>query len=382
MRVAAVALVLLVGAGVVLAFANTLNSWVLGGLLGGLAAILISIPISLALFTILARRHENRQQPVPEEEPQFSNEYYEELNDRMVIAAEGYLLPGEEDLPALPPRAVVPNNRRFPISGYLNLPEVDEDEAFYERETIEERFDQLEPRNYPRQPRRVAQPLTQHPQPPAQGNGSRRPQSTHSLSQHQSAALRAARQEARQRRLTGHAGSASPSRRPQEHRQSATQHPRTSRNLPSQDQQKALRSRKPISDPDIWATRQERPWRSLDEDGSGNERTTPNRIREQYQQYPRNPRYPRQQRSARYGEPLTGELDYEDDYNLDGTDAPRSRYLANRTRNDLKNPLVRRAPYLYEDDPLREEFAQQLGPNRPFTRRSSRYEQYEDDEEF
>ena len=38
MRVAAVAFVLIVGAAVVLAFANTLNSWVLGGLLGGLIA--------------------------------------------------------------------------------------------------------------------------------------------------------------------------------------------------------------------------------------------------------------------------------------------------------------------------------------------------------
>ena len=44
----------------------------------------------------------------------------------------------------------------------------------------------------------------------------------------------------------------------------------------------------------------------------------------------------------------------------------------------LKNPLVRRAPYLYEDDPLRQELAQQI--ERPTIRRSSRYEQYDDDE--
>ena len=60
MRVAAMAFVLVVGAAVVLVFANTLNSWVLGGLLGGLAAILLSIPISLVLFTFLARRHDAR----------------------------------------------------------------------------------------------------------------------------------------------------------------------------------------------------------------------------------------------------------------------------------------------------------------------------------
>src|SRR5436190_11045753 len=59
MRVAAVALVVIVGAAVVLWFGNTLNSWVLGGLIGGLAALLISIPISLTLFSYLSRRHED-----------------------------------------------------------------------------------------------------------------------------------------------------------------------------------------------------------------------------------------------------------------------------------------------------------------------------------
>src|ERR1700675_461568 len=60
MRFAPVALVLVVGAGVVLWFGNTLNSWVLGGLIGGLAALLISIPISLIIFATLARRQDER----------------------------------------------------------------------------------------------------------------------------------------------------------------------------------------------------------------------------------------------------------------------------------------------------------------------------------
>ena len=58
MKAVATALVLIVGAAVVLWYANTLNSWVLGGLIGGLAALLISIPISLTLFSYLSRRHE------------------------------------------------------------------------------------------------------------------------------------------------------------------------------------------------------------------------------------------------------------------------------------------------------------------------------------
>jgi len=44
----------------------------------------------------------------------------------------------------------------------------------------------------------------------------------------------------------------------------------------------------------------------------------------------------------------------------------------------LKNPMVRRAPYMYEDDPLRQELAQQI--EAPSIRRSSRYEEYEDEE--
>src|SRR5207248_812544 len=45
----------------------------------------------------------------------------------------------------------------------------------------------------------------------------------------------------------------------------------------------------------------------------------------------------------------------------------------------LKNPLVRRAPYMYEDDPLRQELAQQI--EVPFIqRRASLYE--EDDQDY
>jgi hypothetical protein len=60
-KAVATALVLIAGAAVVLWYGNTLNSWVLGGLIGGLAALLLSIPISLTLFTYLARQHEERE---------------------------------------------------------------------------------------------------------------------------------------------------------------------------------------------------------------------------------------------------------------------------------------------------------------------------------
>ena len=57
-----VALVLIAGAAVILWFGNRLNSWVLGGLIGGLASLLLSIPISLALFAYFARQHAQHEQ--------------------------------------------------------------------------------------------------------------------------------------------------------------------------------------------------------------------------------------------------------------------------------------------------------------------------------
>jgi hypothetical protein len=44
----------------------------------------------------------------------------------------------------------------------------------------------------------------------------------------------------------------------------------------------------------------------------------------------------------------------------------------------LKNPLVRRAPYMYEDDPLRQELAQQIDVPS-VQRRASRYEEEDQD---
>src|SRR5215472_11941145 len=56
------ALVLIAGAAVILWYGNRLNSWILGGLMGGLASLLLSIPISLALFSYLARQHAEHEQ--------------------------------------------------------------------------------------------------------------------------------------------------------------------------------------------------------------------------------------------------------------------------------------------------------------------------------
>ena len=48
-----------------------------------------------------------------------------------------------------------------------------------------------------------------------------------------------------------------------------------------------------------------------------------------------------------------------------------------QTTGNLKTPLVRRPPYLYEDDPPRQELAQQID-EEPIVRRSSRHLYSED----
>src|SRR5579875_3002516 len=109
MRMALVALVLVVGAGVVLWFGNTLNSWVLGGLIGGLAALLISIPISVTLFFHLSQRHEERLRAHEEEAVAlaqvhqyergygrgYRREYEQEQVDAYEYEADNYVLAEE-----------------------------------------------------------------------------------------------------------------------------------------------------------------------------------------------------------------------------------------------------------------------------------------------
>src|SRR5438128_11012896 len=96
MRAAALALVLIVGAAVVLSFANTLNSWVVRGLIGGLAALLISIPISLLLFSHFSRRHDEQLKAELEEGFAFAQppDYLEP--PEQVYDADGYVISPEE----------------------------------------------------------------------------------------------------------------------------------------------------------------------------------------------------------------------------------------------------------------------------------------------
>lgn len=388
MRVAAVAFVLIVGAAVVLAFANTLNSWVLGGLLGGLAAILLCIPISLAIFTLLTRRQEARQRAAQalalEEEAELADVVYED--ELMVYEAEGYALPLEDD-PRLDPRSrYLPAKRRMPVSGYLPLPPVEQELDPYEEDDLETLV-RRDPRNYPRQPRYPVRALAPQddeitPSPPPAGS-TRRP-ATRSLAQHQSAALRKARQEAQQQqrqRLGQSRGGTDPLAR----RAASTRRPRTSHLQPSRTSH-ALppRSRpselyRPEDEYDTRRSRQQSARPVWNEEGDFSGSFSTEELREHY---PRRPAYPRNPRTRhpQADDPWTEDLYSEDEQ----TEEPRSRRPRRdpeRLSGNMRNPLVRRAPYLYDDDPLNAEFARQLDNDQPITRRSSRYEHYEDEEE-
>lgn len=387
MRVAAVALVLIVGAAVVLAFANTLNSWVLGGLLGGLAAILLSIPISLAIFTLLARRQDARQRATIQpfaEEPEFADE--EEVYDdaRVVYEAEGYIVEAEEDVSADPRVRYRLESHRQPVSGYLSLPPAGRYADPYEEDTDLEPLIRREPRNYPRQPRHPARALDRDTEirPPQSQHNARRHPSTRSLAQHQSAALRKARQEAqlRQRGEDRRGDSSSFSRRPQENRSSSTQRPRTSRDLRSNTPSSGMY--RPTDEYDTRASgRRGTAW-DEDEDFSDDLSTEELHWRASSRQYPRQPGYPRKPRSAysTSADPWTG--DPEDEDEDEEPRGRRPRHDPDRVSGSVRNPLVRRAPYLYDDDPMSEEFARQVDPDHPITRRSTRRPRYEDEEEY
>ena len=377
MKAVAIALVLIAGAAVVLWYGNTLNSWVLGGLIGGLAALLLSIPISLMLFSYLSKRHDERLQADEQEE--------------VALARENYY----PDVPARIAR------RPREVESYVVTDETPED--IWQDEELYER----------RQPRALPAPPLQRQEPLPQNRGSRnsdrmpvtqqgtyvpaqrtqqarpkgkettvlRPttkkinaaghESTSALSQHRSEALRTARLEAVQQRQddeveviptnTPKRGvSVRPNQALAKQDPTTIRSPRPSRQLPPQAPPQ--RSARRIID-STQPQHDER--RSLPFEG---EHAAPSQRREPHTDYnsPHLPqtgpvRRPSQaEQSARFAQ--------EHD----------QRSVGDETMGNVNRPLVRRAPYMYEDDPLRQELAQQL--DAPTVRRSSRFDEDDDSE--
>lgn len=370
MKVAALALVLIVASAVVLIFANTLNSWVLGGLIGGLAALLISIPISLIIFSALARRQDERlyaqmlsQQQEEEDLAYYQEEQQEYYDDEesydeydeygRVYEAEAYYLPDDEDEYEVPRGRRQPEIRSLPAAGQsyasssaraaakqraLNNTQNTASFQPSRRPTRELPFDRE------RDERSRESSTSRQNQQTGHQRTARTPYTTRSLrSQQQAAARRAAQQEAAQ----GTSGSAQLSTGP-------VGRPATTRHLPPQSIQ-FNRSR----------LQEEGGRRRPSNGGNGRPREMQTDSIRDRSLYPTTG----QIRS----EPETGQITR--NRQVDG------QYSGDETTTgnlNLRNPVVRRAPYLYEDDPLREELSQQI--DKPITRRASRYLSFDEEQ--
>ena len=396
MRAAAVALVLIVGAAVVLWFGNMLNSWVLGGLMGGLAALLLGIPISLILFSFLSRRHDEWLRVAEQEQEEISlaqsHDYGYEDED---IEAEEIPTVYEAEVYELPPRPQHEGyedggsrhmwvGRNLPAAMYPRLPSAGQSQASaspgptqYQRRPMDSSKLRQQPKGLPAptaasggkgassQSQRLSPDRRMYypGSPEYQGNVSR--------SSHQSAALRAARREAAKRQdeedvrvlpTTTYNLKRLPTTRPIANSEGQTARPserRTSRQLRTQTRdQYQGRPRRTVVD----ATSAQ----------AGSPATGPLSGRQvggtQTEPLKRDGRYPRTGRSHQKPQVQTGQVARNPQ--LDG-----EYFDPEVSTGSLKNPLVRRAPYMYEDDPLREELTQQLDP--PIVRRSSRYEEEE-----
>jgi len=293
MKVVATALVLIAGAAVVLWFGNTLNSWVLGGLIGGFAALLLSIPISLTLFSYLSRRYDARFSLGAQEGATFAPIYdYSEVPPRSMrqsYVAEGYPheMLSEEEV------------SDTPDDSYSNVPLIQQKDVSGRRTTTRRMY-------YP-------------------GFPGYEPSSFYS--QQRAAALRAARREAAGQDDDLEVLPTNFSRRLPPVR-------RTSRSL-SEQANREIRASQDLAEQQA---RQRYRYRRRIVDAAPTQISLPE-VREST------------------------------------VDQPPSQQ-ADPQKDNLTRPLVRRAPYTYGDDALRQKLSQQ-----PIVRRSSLFEGIHDDDD-
>lgn len=385
MKAVATALVLIAGAAVVLWYGNTLNSWVLGGLIGGLAALLLSIPISLTLFSYLSRRHEERLQADALTDSADANEYayaQEEMSLAQVVEYSDY--------PRL--QAPVRGAREVYVEEYSPV-----EEPFWDERDQEEDFQHTYNQRQLPAPRHPRQTPNRLPVPQQRGNYSsderRQPKAlpapientgttrrttkrmnypgfpgyhpTSSFSQSRSAALRTARQEA--------------VRQHEEDREISPTH--VSRRIPSVHPDLSTTGSRPSQ-----RRQTERAGRTVEAtpSQSGQRRALPSGHRDIRHQLPEHIHSADFADDTAYTESQTEYLRQQQQYTETGPiqQHPQSGQLVRRPHipeqrrkpdtitGSMGNPMVRRAPYMYEDDPIRQEFSQQI--NGPITRRSSR----------
>ncbi|GHO84259.1 hypothetical protein [Dictyobacter formicarum] len=351
LKAVAAALVLIAGAAVVLWYANTLNSWVLGGLIGGLAALLLSIPISLTLFSFLARRHEEQErarlQDEEYKEASRSVMYeYRQVPERLartiLIEEEDEYIPrkrgiwGEEE-------EYVDERRYLPAPTRRELPPPSS------RNSASDAYPAYRPsstqrgRPTPRQlaPRDIESPSRRHTTRRLPNTGFPGYQTDMTRSKFQSQALRIARQEASQRSEEA-----------------------------AQDDYQGYRSRRPSSSltnnrPDQRSSRKPPSSHGYRQNTRQFQDTEPS-----YQYSSRGRRIVDANLSPNSPSRVFSENEDLSAQKYQYRDPETDVFQQDFVSSDLKKPLQRRAPYMYEDDALKDELAQQLEP--PTTRRSSR----------
>ena len=414
MRTVATALVLIAGAAVILWYGSTLNnSWVLGGLIGGLAAILLSIPISLTLFSHLSRRHDERMEQIEEQEEgsmRLAREYqYPAVPVRRAYEVEGggytiremdedaydeeeddeYGYEEEMERRRLPRRLPAPQSEAQRLRQRQNT-------ARPMQQTMNGESDMSAPRSqaYLPVPRQQAQQPSQLPQSqqPQQGTTQRRDTkvlrstSLNNISQHRMDALRMARKEAARdagdveddvevspTNYSRQERAARPQPRPKNQNQYVQEAQGTQSTGTLRPASNPSRTRRDgVSDTNTTSKIQNRQmYQSSDgEDGTFQ---APSRRREPETDYIEN-QLPSRMNPSRHlpqTEQIVRRVRTKDLHPDQSSTSEEDNVPVNR-------PLIRRAPYMYEDDELRQRLAQQIDP--PTVRRSSRQEAWQEDD--
>lgn len=390
MKAVATAVVLIAAGAVILWSGVTLNSWVLGGLIGGLAALLIAVPIALILFFHLSKHHNTfsgeamgRKKVSFSQVDDYPIAYLDELDgdEREVEGSlytleQGYYAP-EEDLDLQYPDYDYDDGRS--LSAYHRAAPRVNNQPIKRLPAPERRST-----NGLQTSRRLSEPASARGK-SAQGErrSGRTTSSGSALSQYRSQALRAARQEAVQRRskIIRREENTEPedlpvsSRRPfdepeQDHRPVIK---RASRNLSTQTNLR--RRQREMMEEDLLMQEAD-----LEAEGMDEFDTAMNRH------YPRSTGY-----HTRHAYPYTEPVEQfsppgraprhlrqpEDSFDTDVT--TEADITTGKTTGNIQRPLIRRAPYLYDDDPLRQELSPYFD-RPPVTRRTSRLDRLHRDD--
>jgi hypothetical protein len=385
MKAVATAVVLTAAGAVILWSGVTLNSWVLGGLIGGLAALLIAVPIALVLFFHLSKQHNaffgeamGRKKVSFSQVYDYPTGYLDELdgNEREVEGSlytleQGYYA-SEEDLDLQYPDYDYDDGRS--LSAYHRAAPRANNQPVKRLPAPERRST-----NGLQTSKRVSEPASSRGK-SIQGErrSGRATPSGSALSQYRSQALRAARQEAVRRRseiIRREEENTEPedlpvsSRRPfdepeQDYRPRIR---RASRSLSTQTNPR--RHQREMMEEDLLM--QETDLEAEDMDEFDNMVTN--------RHYPRSTGYhPRHaypytepvERIAPSGRAQRHLRQPEDSFDTDVT-TEADVTTGRTTDNNIQRPLIRRAPYLYDDDPLRQELSPYFD-RPPVTRRTSR----------